>query len=161
MFKKYINAHNLYLVSLGAKALNGLLEVVGSLFILLTDFSRWPGFVNFIFREELAEDPNDFFANLFINALGKADISLQLSAFLYLLSHGLVKLFLVASLLKKKYWAYPLAEVVLFLFIIYQTYLYTINRSGFILFLNGIDIVLIVLIWIEYKNIKKQGIQLN
>lgn len=154
MLKRYLSVHNLYLIGLGAKAMNGLLEVIGAIFIFMSDFSKWPDYVNVFFREELFEDPNDIVANLFINAMQKADVSIQLSSSLYFLSHGLVKLFLVMALLKKKYWAYPLSEIVLLLFIIYQTYLYTNHGSVFILFLNAIDLVLMVLIWVEYKSIK-------
>jgi uncharacterized membrane protein len=157
--RKFFNTHNFYLVSLSVKALNGFFEIIGSIFILASDFSKWPKYINVIFRKELIEDPNDIVANLFIDALGKIDISIQLSSFLYLLSHGLVKLFLVIALLKKKYWAYPLSEVVLFLFIIYQTYLYINNGSIFILFLNAIDIILMALIWLEYKKIKTDKVR--
>lgn len=156
MERKFFNTHNFYLASLGAKALNGLFEIVGAIFILATDFGRWPGYINVIFRKELIEDPNDIVANLFLDTMQKLDISIQLSGFLYLMSHGLVKLILVVSLLKKKYWAYPVSEFILFLFIIYQTYLYARNGSTFILLLNAIDIILIALIWLEYKKLKAQ-----
>lgn len=155
MLKKFFNSHNLYLAGLGAKTLNGILEIVGAVLLLSIDIKKWPSYIAIIFQGELLEDPNDFIANFFLNSIQKLDVSIQFSGFLYLLSHGLVKLFLVVSLLNKKYWAYPLSEVVLLIFILYQTYLYTNNGSIFILFLNAIDIMLMVLIWIEYKKVKE------
>ena len=154
MANKYFNTHNFYLVSLGVKAMDGLLEIAGAIMLLMIDIGNLPGYIGIIFRGELIEDPHDLIANWLIDAISKVDVSVQFAGFLYLVSHGLVKLFLVGSLLKKKYWAYPLSEIVLFLFVVYQTYLFTKNGSTVILFLNAVDLALMVLIWIEYKKLK-------
>jgi uncharacterized membrane protein len=47
----------------------------------------------------------------------------------YLLSHGLVKVLLVAGLLREKLWAYPASLIVLSAFIAYQTYRYSSTHS--------------------------------
>lgn len=154
--KKVFSTHILYLAALAVKAFDGLLELIGSMVILIIDPSKWSGYLGFIFRKELIEDPNDLVANFLINNVGQLGASIQVSGFLYLLSHGLIKIFLVVSLLKKKHWAYPVSEIVLSLFVIYQTYLFAHSGSIIILFLNAVDILLMVLIWIEYKKIKKQ-----
>lgn len=152
--RKIFNAHNFYIFGLVLKAINGFFEIISSILILAVDVNKWPSIISYIFRKELIEDPNDFILNLFLNTLQKFDIGIQFFIFLYLLSHGMVKLFLVGSLVKKKYWAYPLSEIILILFVLYQSYLFINSRSMFILFLNCIDIALAALIWIEYKKTK-------
>jgi uncharacterized membrane protein len=73
----------------------------------------------------------------------------------YLLSHGLIKIFLVAGLLRNKLWAYPAALVVMSLFILYQLYRYTYTQSFGLIVLSVFDIVVIALIWHEYRILRK------
>ena len=47
-------------------------------------------------------------------------------AAIYLLSHGVIKVVLVASLFRELLWAYPAAIVVFTLFIVYQLYPYAL-----------------------------------
>ena len=69
----------------------------------------------------------------------------------YLLSHGIVKLFLVAGLLRNKAWAYPASLAVLGLFIAYQLYRLTFAFSIALVLLTVFDFVVIWLIWHEYR----------
>jgi uncharacterized membrane protein len=73
----------------------------------------------------------------------------------YLLSHGLVKVLLVAGLLRNKLWSYPASLVVLGLFIVYQVYRYSYTHGFGLIVLTIFDIVVIGLIWHEYRLVRR------
>ena len=58
-------------------------------------------------RGEPAEDPNDLVANLLVRCAGERDVPLGVFAALYLLAHGVVKVLLVAGVLRDHLWACP------------------------------------------------------
>lgn len=70
---------------------------------------------------------------------------------IYLLVHGVVKLALVWALLARLLFAYPLSIVIFAGFIIYQLYRYTFTHGIGLLALSALDIVVIGLIWLEYR----------
>lgn len=57
----------------------------------------------------------------------------------YLVSHGVVKLFLVIGLLRNKLWAYPASLVVLGLFIAYQLYRFSYTHGFGLIVLTLFD----------------------
>lgn len=69
----------------------------------------------------------------------------------YLLSHGLIKLLLVAGLLRGKLWSYPASLAALGAFMIYQVYRYSYTHSPGLLILTVFDAVVMVLIWHEWR----------
>jgi len=73
----------------------------------------------------------------------------------YLLSHGVVKLFLVVGLLKGKLWSYPASLIVLGLFILYQLYRYSYTHGVGLIALTVFDIVVMALIWHEYGLVRR------
>ncbi|MGN6278982.1 MAG: DUF2127 domain-containing protein [Sphingomonas sp.] len=72
----------------------------------------------------------------------------------YLISHGLFNAALVVGLLKEKLWAYPASLVVLTVFIAYQVYRYWLDHSSGLLVLTGLDILLIALVYHEWRIVK-------
>ena len=75
---------------------------------------------------------------------------------LYLLSHGIVKLFAVVALLKNKLWGYPLSIVVFGGFVLYQIYRFTLTGAIGLIALTIFDLVVIWLIWLEYRAVKSR-----
>jgi uncharacterized membrane protein len=69
----------------------------------------------------------------------------------YLLSHGLVNVALVIGLLRGRLWAYPVSLAVLVAFIAYQGYRYSYTHSIGLMVLTAFDIVIIWLIWHEWR----------
>jgi uncharacterized membrane protein len=57
-------------------------------------------------------------------------------AAVFLLWHGVIKVGLVWALLRKQWWAYPLAIVAFGLFLAYQVYRYFHTRSVWLLVLS-------------------------
>ena len=89
---------------------------------------------------------------------------LQVAAFklyffgFYLLSHGVVKLLLVAALLRGKHWAYPAALVTLTLLVAYQLYRYSYTHSPGLIALSAFDVIVLALIFAEYRGVRRGAV---
>jgi uncharacterized membrane protein len=70
---------------------------------------------------------------------------------IYLLAHGLVKVILVAALLKNQLWAYPWTIGFLGVFIVYQLYRLSLKPSVGLTALTIFDAVIVWLTWREYR----------
>jgi uncharacterized membrane protein len=141
-------------ISIILKGLHAVLEIIGGtlLFFITTDLVV---FVVKIFTlAELTEDPSDFIANYLRQSAEAFTIGGKTFAALYLLSHGIVKLFLVVALLKNKLWAYPASFFVFGAFIVYQLYRFTHTHSWVLIALSVFDAVVLWLIWHEYTIVK-------
>jgi len=75
---------------------------------------------------------------------------------IYLLSHGVVKMFAVIALLKNKIWGYPLSIVVFVGFIVYQLHRFTLTKGISLIALTVFDLIVIGLIWLEYRPVKSR-----
>ena len=138
-------------VSITLKGLDGVLEVLGGLLLLFLTPQRLNAIVEFLTQHELSEDPRDFIAThlLFYAHRYTATTSLFLAA--YLFSHGIIKIVLVVALLQQRLWAYPLAIVVLSIFIVYQLYRLALHLSLGLLVLTLFDIFIVGLTALEYR----------
>lgn len=70
---------------------------------------------------------------------------------LYLLSRGLIKVFLIWSLIKNQRWAYPASLVVLGGFVLYQGYQIYADRSLIVGAVTAFDLVVMYFIWREWR----------
>ena len=70
------------------------------------------------------------------------------------MSHGVIKLWLIIGLLRRKLWYYPLAIAVFGLFIVYQLYRYSFTNSVWLLVLSAVDAAVIALTWHEYRYLR-------
>lgn len=148
------NIHKIFIIGLVLKGLDGLVEILGSFIFLIT--GSFGNLILFLTKKELVEDPTDFLANYFVHLIPYLPSYTKTFIFLYLFIHGIIKIFLLFSLLLKKKWAYPLAILILIFFVIYQTY-QLINKNSIILsIITILDIALIFLTWHEYKYVKSK-----
>ena len=69
----------------------------------------------------------------------------------YLLAHGLVKVILVAALLKNQLWAYPWTIAFLGVFIVYQLYRLSLRPSVGLTALTIFDALIASLTYREYR----------
>jgi uncharacterized membrane protein len=145
--------HYLFELGVSLKFVNGLLEVIGGLFLLWSTPQSLSKLATALLTNEMLEDPKDLVANTLLHAVQDLSGNARVFASVYLLLHGIVKVGLVVALWRKKLWAYPLAGVVLVLFTIYQVYLYSHSRSPFQLFLTAIDVIILLLLWSEYRRV--------
>jgi len=145
--------HYLFELGVSLKFVNGVLEVIGGLFLLWSTPQSLSKLAAALLTNEMLEDPKDLVANTLLHAVQDLSGNARVFASVYLLLHGIVKVGLVVALWRKKLWAYPLAGVVLVLFTIYQVYLYSHSRSPFQLFLTAIDVIILLLLWSEYRRV--------
>ncbi len=144
----------LFRISVALKGLHAVLEIVGGIALLVVSPALILRVIEFLTQDEIAEDPRDLVANYLLDAARHLSLGSQHFAAYYLLSHGVIKAFLVAALLKSKLWAYPLALTVFGAFIAYQLYRFTFTHSTGLIALSLFDLVVIWLIWLEYRALR-------
>lgn len=147
--------HYLFELGVSLKFLNGLLEMVGGVFLFLSTPESLSKLAAKLLTNELLGDPNGLVANTLLRAAQQFSANARVFASVYFLVHGIVKVGLVIALWKKKLWAYPLAGIVLVLFTVYQMYLFFHSGSLFQVFLTVVDVVILLLLWSEYKRVVK------
>ena len=104
---------------------------------------------------KLAADPDNYLANYILDmAAHFTPGQTNWFIFSYLVGHGIVNLFLVVVLLKKKLWAYPLAIVIFGVFAVYEGWQVYFSHSPFLTAFAAFDLAVIWLIWREYRYAK-------
>lgn len=142
-----------FLVGIILKGLDGLLEVAGGLLLLLISPTTIADVARAVTQHELSEDPHDFLATHLLHATGTLTGSALAFGAVYLLSHGLVKIVLVAALLRNQLWAYPALIVFLIVFIVYQLYRLTFAPS---IGLVGLTVFDAVVTWLTIREYQRQ-----
>jgi len=144
-------------VGIVLKGLNGLLELVGGVLLLIVSPAAIKGVVRTLTEGELSEDPHDLIATRLLHtAGGLTGVGLTFGA-VYLLLHGVVKVTLVIALLRNKLWAYPWMIAMLLAFIAYQGYLIVLGPSPGLIALTIFDVLIVVLTWREYRKQRDIG----
>lgn len=137
------------------KGIFAVLETTGGvlLFFVSTDYVY--AFVRLFTFVEISEDPVDVVANYLLQAAHTFTIEAKLFIALYLFTRGIVKLFLITSLLRNKLWAYPVSLGIFGLFVLYDVYRYIHTHSPFTLSLALLDFLVLGLIYHEYGVARK------
>ena len=144
--------------SLILKGLDGLLELVGGVLLLLVSPKQISSSSMLLTQHELSQDPKDFIATHLVAYAHTLTASVTLFA-AYLLVHGIVKIVLVAALLKEQLWAYPWLIGFLVLFILYQIYRLILHVSVGLIALTLFDCFIIFLTVLEYrKHLQQRGV---
>jgi uncharacterized membrane protein len=133
------------------KGLDGVLETVGGLLLLAVSPSTINRVVRGLTQHELSEDPHDYIAVHLLRFTHGLTGSAVTFAAIYLLVHGVVKVVLVAALLRNKLWAYPWLIAVLLAFIGYQLYRIAIKPTGGLIALTVFDALITWLTWREWR----------
>jgi uncharacterized membrane protein len=147
----------LFRISVFLKGLHAGLEIVGGIALLTVSPDFIIRLVALLTQDELAEDPHDVIANYLLDAAKHLSVSSKHFMAFYLLGHGVPKIFLVGALLRDKLWAYPIAVIAFAAFILYQLYRFTFTHSMGLIALSLFDLVVIWLIWLEYRALRLRG----
>ena len=142
-------------ISVLLKGAHALIECIGGLVLAFVSTSTITNLVYALTQEELIEDPKDFVATHLLSLAQNFTVSTQRFYAFYLLSHGVIKLLLVAGLLRNKLWAYPASLVVLGLFIVYQLYRFSYTHGVGLIVLTVFDVIVMGLIWREYQMVRR------
>ena len=145
-----------FYVSLILKGFLSLSEIAAGIFASFASKSFILSIAGVLTRGELAEEPADFAANYFLHVAQSFSSSTEHFVAFYLLSHGVIKLWLIIGLLRKKMWYYPAAIAFFSFFIIYQIYRFTFTHSIWLLAITFFDFAVIWLIWYEYRILKSK-----
>lgn len=143
-----------YEIGIIIKGIDGLLELLGGILVLALSPGAINGITHFLTEHELQQDPHDFIANHILRLSQHLTHGPNYFAAAFLLTHGAVKVFLVACLLLNKLWAYPWALGVLGLFLVYQVYQLVTKPTFGMAFLSVLDAVIIWLIYREWQQIR-------
>lgn len=147
--------HQVFRASVILKGLHALTEIAGGLLFYFVSAASVLHWVNLFTQEELTEDPRDFVATHLLSAAQHLTGASESFYAFYLVSHGLIKVVLVAGLLREKLIAYPLSLVALSAFIVYQLYRYSYTHSFGLILLTIFDLVVIALVWHEWRLLRK------
>jgi uncharacterized membrane protein len=139
-------------VGLVLKGLDGILEVIGGILLLVVSPAAIDHLVRMLTAHELSEDPHDLVARYLLHTTAHLGQGTTVFGAIYLLSHGIAKIVLVALVLRHKLWAYPWLIVLLLAFIGYQLYRITVVHFSIALTaLTIFDAFLVWLTWREYR----------
>jgi uncharacterized membrane protein len=139
-------------VSVILKGLDGLLETIGGIVLLFVRPSTINHFARTLTQHELSRDPHDYVARHLLRSATDLTHGTTLFASVYLLSHGLAKVVLVAAVLRDQVWAYPAMMALLGAFIAYQLYrLVAVRVTVGLSLLTAFDCFVVWLTWREYQ----------
>ena len=147
--------HHLFAVSVLIKGVDGVLETIGGFLFMFVSPKALNSLVIFFIAHERSEDPDDWFSTSLRHAVHNLSSDTKHFVSVYLVAHGLIKVFLVAGLLRKKLWAYPAALWFLGIFILYQVYRFSHTHSLGLLALSAFDLCVALLVWLEYRSQKQ------
>ncbi len=146
--------HALFDISVIVKGIDGVLEIVGGVLLLVISPAQLDHLARILTQRELSEDPHDRLANYLFHGSAGLSTGAKMFAAMYLLWHGAVKVGLVTALLLKRRWAYPAAIVAFLLFLLYQLFRYSVTAAPELLVLSIVDVVVILLTWLEYRRLR-------
>lgn len=144
-------AYRAFVLGMVLKGIDGLFEVLGGVALLLVTKSWLDQTVEWLARQEFGGASMQGLAMHAMHATHHLTTGGQQFATAYLFAHGVVKLVLVAGLLRGVQWVFPLALVVLAGFTGYQLYRLSIRWSSVLAALTVIDIIVIALVGQEWR----------
>ncbi len=138
------------------KGIDGAFEVIGGLLLLFVQPRTISRLVPLLTEHELSRDPEDIIARYLLTATQHLSESARLFGSFYLLSHGIIKVLLIAALWNRKLWAYPTAITFFIIFIVYQLYRYSLSHSVWLILLSLFDVFVVFLTWAEFRRIREK-----
>jgi uncharacterized membrane protein len=132
------------------KGIDGVIEVIGGVLLFVVSANSLNTLAVRLTRVELSQDPDDFIAHHLLRLTADLHHAQTFGA-IYLLSHGAVKIVLVAALLRQQRWAYPAMLVFLIVFIGYQCYRMAYAPSIALALLTLFDGFVVWLTWREMQ----------
>ncbi len=149
------NIHLVFDVSLWLKAFSALGEILSGIATYFVSKEFLVRMVLWVTKAEFAEDPHDKVARYLLHTAQSLSVGARDFAAIYLLAHGIVKLWLIVGLLRKRLWYYPTAIAVFCLFVAYQIYRYTSTHSILLIFITVLDLIVIALTWHEWRYLRR------
>lgn len=146
-----------YEVGIILKGVDGIAELIGGILLLTVPPSAINRLIEWLTQSEFGHEPHSFVTNHILQYGHRLAEGHNVFAVAFLLTHGLVKVVLVACLLRNKLWAYPFGLVTLGLFIAYQLYEIIVHPTFGMGFLTVLDTIIIWLVWREWQQQKRKA----
>jgi uncharacterized membrane protein len=146
----------LFRIAMVVKGIDGLIELIGGITLLLVSQAEVQKVIAAVVTRDLLGPPNGSLARHFVAGTAEFASGDRTFAVLYLLLHGVLKVALVIALLRHWLPAYPVAIVVLGLFVVYELYRATQTGSVLLPVLAVVDIAVIVLVVREYRALHRE-----
>ncbi len=143
--------HELFEIGILLKGFNGLWETISGFLVLFVSKATFSTWFLLIAQNELLEDPHDKFINFVTHALQNFSGDTKIFAAIYILSHGILNIFLSIQLYRDRHWAYLVTIGAMAIFMVYQIHRITIHHSLVLTAITIFDVFFIILAWHEYK----------
>ena len=143
--------HKLFQLGVLIKGFSGVWETISGFLFLFLSKATLSGWFYLLVYNELVEDPNDKFINFMALALQNLSNDTKVFAALYMLSHGLLNIFLVIQLYRNKHWAHLVIIWAMLISLPYEIYRISIHYSATLTAIAVFDAFFIVFTWREYK----------
>ncbi|HSX07615.1 MAG TPA: DUF2127 domain-containing protein [Candidatus Saccharimonadales bacterium] len=145
-----------YEIGIIIKGIDGVAELIGGILLLAVPPSAINDLIEWLAQSEFGHEPHSFVTTHILQYGHHLAEGHNAFAVAFLLTHGLVKVVLVACLLRNKLWAYPFGLVTLGLFIAYQLYEMIVHPTFGMGFLTVLDAIIIWLVWREWQQQKRK-----
>jgi uncharacterized membrane protein len=146
----------LFRVAIAIKGIDGGLQLIGALALIIVPPTVITGWANAIITRDLLGDPNGTLAGHLEKAAADFAGGTRTFAIVYLLAHAVIKLGLVWALVKRVRAAFPVAVVVLAAFVVYEVWRAVHTHSITLPIFAALDVVIIVLIIREYRQLRAE-----
>lgn len=147
---KWGASQGLFKTGIWLKGINGGLELIGGILIATLPSSVFTTTIMFLTQHDVGEGTKDWVYRELSRAVSHLAGESAFSVF-YLLSHGVVKVFLAAALLRGIRWAYPTALGVFGLLAGYEVYRFVVHPAVMMGIIIAIDSAVIALIWSHWR----------
>jgi uncharacterized membrane protein len=145
----------LFRIALVVKGVDGALELIGAVVLLVISGQAVHRLVADVLARDLIGPPDGTLARHLVAGTDEFASGNRTFAVAYLGLHGVVKLLLVVALLRRWTPAYPVAVVVLAVFVVYEIYRAVHTGSIVLPFLAALDVAIIVLVVREYLALRR------
>ena len=146
---------HLFKVAMLVKGVDGAAELIIAAFLQLVSTATVHSLVADVLARDLLGPPDGRLARRLVTATDAFATGDRTFAVVYLGLHGVVKLALVLALLRRWVPAYPVAVVVLGVFVVYEVYRATRTGSVLLPALAALDIAIIAVVVREYRLLRR------
>ena len=143
------------------KGIDGAAELIGAVLLMLVSSDLVQRIIGHIVSHDLLGPPEGSMSRHFVVGTHEFASGNRAFAIVYLGLHGVLKLALVVALLRKWLPAYPVAILVLALFVAYEGYRAVHTHSVLLPFLALLDLAIIVLVIREYRLLRRERAELS
>lgn len=147
--------HRLFLAGIWLKGLDGILELGCGLLLLVASPEALDRHIVVIIHHEMQHDSGHLFVAALRHIANHLTIDSKLAAGAYLTGNGMVKVLLAFGILRGKLWYYPAGLTIIGLFVLLQCGRLAFHFSFLMLAANFVDLAILLLIWREYRHIKR------